>query len=312
MMAMSKDVEILQEMLDSGNFNSSAMDEVLSHYQDHPAIIPYRLPAGSKIIRSSLNSEKQFHETVSRLNYPPSQYARTDRASLKGKPMFYGTIFTSAYKKNAYPRIFSALETTDILRDFQRKGKVFITQCLWLPSRDLHLFSFPFSRSYTKACDEVKFQWKVWKDHLSEGWPDVYCEFSEYIGDLIAKEKYSCLYEITASTIQFILNESTAAQDLDGVIYPSVWGAGEGMNICLKTQTVDECVHFQGASVQCIDKNVGKSLMLPVAESYLLPDGTLKWIPSEEALMILEREYGFENLLKRKTIILEEIPSKID
>lgn len=305
---MNKDVQILQEMLACGKYNSSIMDEVLSHYQDHPAIIPYKLPAGSKIIRSCLNSENQFHEIVSRLSYPPPQYARTDRASLKGKPMFYGSIFTSACEKHVYPRIISALETTDILRDFQRKGKVFTTQCLWLPSRDLHLFSFPFSRSYTKACDEVQQQWEVWKEHLSKGWPGVYCEFSEFIGDLIAQENHSCLYEITASAIQFILNDSTAAPDLDGVIYPSVWGAGEGINICLRTQTVDECVHFQKASVQCIDKNVGESLMFPVAESYFLPNGTLKWILTEEALMILEREYGFENLLRRGTIIMEDVP----
>jgi hypothetical protein len=294
-------------MLDSGHFDSSAMDEILSCYQDHPAIIHYKLPVGSKIIRSSLNSENQFHETVSRLSYPPQMCARTDRASIEGKPMFYGSIFTSAYKKNAYPRIFSALETTDILRDYQRKGKAFTTQSLWLPSRDLHLFSFPFSKSYTRACDEVKFQWKIWKEQLFERWPNVYSEFSEFLGDLIAQENHSCLYEITASTIQFILNESTAAPNLDGVIYPSVWSAGEGMNICLKTKTVDECVHFQRAALQCIDKNVGESMILTVAESYLLPDGTLKWIPTEEALMFLEREYGFENLLKRGTIILEEV-----
>ena len=301
---MNRDIQILQDMLASGRFNSSVMNEVLSHYQDHPAIIPYKLPAGSKIIRSTLNGENQFHETVSRLSYPPPQYARTDRASIERKPMFYGSIFTSSYKKHAYPRIFSALETTDILRDYQRKGKAFTTQCLWIPSRDLHLFSFPFSRTYTKACDEVKYQWEVWREQLYTGWPIEYCEFSEYIGDLIAQENHSCLYDITANTIQFVLNDSTAATDLDGVIYPSVWGAGEDMNICLKTHVVDECVHFQGASVQCIDKQVGKSEMFPIAESYLLPDGNLKWIPTEEALMILVREYGFEKLLSSGTIVL--------
>ena len=295
-------------MLDTEMFDSSAMRQLLSHYQEHPAIIPYTIFAGSKIIRSSTNDTKEFHENVSRLNYPPVQFSRTDRASLKGKPMFYGTVFTSAAEKNnAYPRIFSAMETTDILRDFQREGKVFTTQSLWLPDRDLHLFAFPFSKSYNRPCDEVAYQWKMWEEKLSQHWPTEYCEFSEYMGDLMAQEAHSCLYDITATTIDYMLYHSTAADDLDGVMYPSVWGAGEGMNICLKKETVDECLHFQAASVQCIDKTVGHSSIFGVAESYLLPDGTLKWTPTAMALDILEKAYGAKALFDRGTIYFESI-----
>lgn len=305
---MTRDIDIIKRMLDTERFDLSKMREVLSHYQDHPAIIPCTILTGSKIIRSSTNDTKEFHESVSRLNYPPEEYARTDRASLKGKPMFYGTVFTTAAEKNnAYPRIFSALETTDILRDFQREGKVFTTQSLWLPERDLHLFAFPFSKTYKRPCEEVKFQRKVWDEELSKHWPAEYIEFSEYLGDLIAQENHSCLYDITANTIDFILNHSTAAGDLDGVMYPSVWGAGEGMNICLRKETVDECVHFQAASVQYIDKTVGESTIYGVAESYLLPNGNLKWTPTAYALDILEKAYGAKAMFDRGMIYFESV-----
>ncbi len=305
---MSRDIDIIQRMLDSERFDLPEMQEVLSHYQDHPAIIPCKILTGSIIIRSSTNDTKQFHESVSRLSYPPEEYARTDRASLKRKPMFYGTVFTTAAEKNnAYPRIFSALETTDILRDFQREGRVFTTQSLWLPDRDLHLFAFPFSKTYKRPCEEVKFQRKVWDDELSKHWPVEYIEFSEYLGDLIAQENHSCLYDITANTIDFILSHSTAAGDLDGVMYPSVWGAGEGMNICLKKETVDECVHFQAASVQYIDKTVGESTIYGVAESYLLPNGNLKWTPTAYALNVLEKAYGAKAMFDRGMIYFESV-----
>lgn len=304
---MNRDVQILQEMLGSGNFSSSAMDEVLSHYQNHPAIIPCGLLAGSKIIRSSTNDTKEFHESVSRLNYPPVDKARTDRASLQGKPMFYGCVFTTAVETdNAYPRIFSALETTDILRDYNREGKAFTTQSLWIPDRDLRLFAFPFSKHYKKPCTEVMQQRKIWGDKLVRFWPDEYIKFSEFMGDLMAQENISCLYDITARTIDFILNESTAASDLDGVMYPSVWGEGLGMNICLKKETVNECVHFQTASVQYIYKSVGKSTIFSVAESFLLPDGSLKWIPTDTALGILKEAYGLQAMIDRKMVYFEE------
>ena len=161
--------------------------------------------------------------------------------------MFYGCVFTSAAEtENAYPRIFSALETTDILRDFNREGKVFVTQSLWIPDRNLHLFAFPFSNKYKKACDEVKFQRKVWKEKLAPHWPANYQAFFEFLGDLIAEQNNPCLYDITARTIDFILNDSTAASYLDGVMYPSVWGEGQGMNICLKKEVVDD---FSGEAV---------------------------------------------------------------
>lgn len=304
---MNKDIEIIQQMLDSGKFLPGLMEEVLSHYHDHPAIILCKILAGAKIIRSSTNDTKEFHKSVARLSYPPVEFARTDRASLQGKPMFYGTVFTSAAEKNnAYPRIFSAMETTEILRDFEQEGKVFTTQSLWLPERDINLFAFPFSKNYRRACDEIKFQRDVWDNHLSQHWPKHYCEFSEYLGDLIAQENHSCLYEITANTIDYILYKSTVAADLDGVMYPSVWGDGEGMNICLKKETVDDCIHFQAASVQYIDKTIGKSTIFSVAESYLLPDGTLKWTPTIKALQILEKAYGMKSMIERDMVYFED------
>lgn len=305
---MNTDVQIIKQMLESNCFDSSKMKEILAHYQDHPAIVPCKIMAGAKIIRSSTNDANEFHENVKRLSYPPINYARTDRASLKGKPMFYGTVFTSAAEKeNAYPRIFSAMETTDILRDFNRTGRVFTTQSLWLPDRDLHLFAFPFSKKYQHACDEVKQQREVWDSQLNQYWPKQYCEFSEFMGDLIAQENHSCLYDITANTIDYILYESTAASDLDGVMYPSVWGDGQGMNICLKKEAVDECVHFQMASVQYIDKTVGNGTLIGVAESYLQRDGTLKWIPTDDALNILQKAYGIQAIFDRDMIRFEMV-----
>lgn len=307
-MTNNKDIQRLKQMLEANSFDPAIMSEILSHYQDTPPIVSYIIPTGSKIIRSSTNDAKEFHENVARLSYPPVEFTRTDRASLKGKPMFYGTIFTSAAKKKkAYPRIFSAMETTDILRDFQRTGKAYTTQSLWLNDRDLHVFAFPFSTKYKRACAEIKIQQDFWKNTVAPRWDKEHCEFAEYLGDLIAEEKYSCLYDITANTIDYILYKSSAAADLDGIIYPSVWGDGEGMNICIKKETVDGCIHFQSASVQCIDKKVGQSTIFGIADSYLLPNGTLKWIITDIALNILKKTYSMEDMMERDIIRIVDV-----
>ena len=39
-MVMDKDIEALQGMLETNSFAADVMSKILSHYQDHPAIIP--------------------------------------------------------------------------------------------------------------------------------------------------------------------------------------------------------------------------------------------------------------------------------
>ena len=68
---MNKDVERIKHMMNDDGFDAIEFEEILSHYQYKPALVPYGLPIGSKIIRSSTNEANQFHENVSRLNYPP-------------------------------------------------------------------------------------------------------------------------------------------------------------------------------------------------------------------------------------------------
>lgn len=308
---MNNDVKAIKQMLDSCQFNEVLMREIITHYQYYPAVLPCRIFAGAKIIRSSFNEENEFHSNVSRLNYPPKQFARTDRVSLKGKPVFYGSVFTSAYKNGAYPRVISALETTDVLRGYEKTGKVFTTQSLWLSDFDLKLIALPFSKLYKKPCEEILSQRKFWNEKYSHYWPSEYVTFSEFISDLIATQNYSCLYDVTATTIDYLLNESTLVSDVDGIMYPSVWGEGEGMNICLKTDVVDKHLHFQHASVQLIEKSHGEATMLGIADSVLYNNGDLKWKITEPAFKLLRDEYGVEHMLRNNMIDFGEKPNEL-
>lgn len=307
---MNDDIKAIQWMLDNNKFHSELMKEILAHYQDHPAVIPCKILSDAKIIRSSINEEKQFHHNISRLNYPPANYARTDRASLKGKPMFYASVFTSAYKDGAYPRVISALETTDILRDYEKTGKAFTTQSAWKSNRDLNLIAFPFSKKYMKPCEEILHQRKIWDDEYSKYWPKGYVEFSEFISDLLATPVFSCLYDITATTIDYFLNESTLAEDTDGIMYPSVWGDGAGMNICLKTDVVDKHVSFGAASVQMVLKECGQATMFGIADSVIYPNGELKWKITKVAFDLLKQEYGIERMICENMVYIGDVPNK--
>ena len=283
-----QDILHISRMLENNKFEAEKMYEILQHYKDSLPLVRYLLDPRFIIYRASINNECQLHNTVDRLSYPPAKFARTDRASLEGKPMFYGTILTSAIKKNAYPYIVGTLETTDILRNYEAKGIVHNTISLWKMNRPLKLFAFPFSDKYSRPTAEIITQIQGWKEKMSESDYKGSSLFSKYIGDLIATQNYSCLYDITARTIDYILYESSVASSLDGVMYPSVMAAGEGMNICLKKETVDNCLKFERAILQQVYKFEGRAIVVPLAYSYFAPDrNTIAWVPSKLSMQSL-------------------------
>lgn len=285
---MNEDIEQISNMLKRNSFDESTMFDILEHYREHPPVIHIRLQKGCKILRSSINNEPSLFVDISRLSYPPPQKARTDRTSLQGCPMFYGSIFTSAaISANAYPRIVCAMETTDILHQVDKDGKAVLTQSLWNTTRALTLMAFPFSKALMKPCYEILCFQEDWYRELYRKFSIEAVQFAEYLGDELSKKKYSCLYEITAHIIYNILYHSMEASRLDGIVYPSVWCDGQGMNICLKREVVDECIEFQGAQVQRIYKQNGEATMIPMADSQMDSEGKLQWSPNPKFLKLL-------------------------
>lgn len=294
---MIESVKIIERMLQDNAFDKGVLMNILDSMSFTP-IIPVMLPAGNKILRSSTNDEHEFHKSVARLNYPPDQFARTDRTSLERKPMFYGSVFTSAVEsENAYPRIISAFETTDILRDYNRKGKVITTQSVWMTQEDLVTFAFPYPKDMPRACKEIKSIREMW-DAKKSAYKQEDVEFMEYMGEIMTRQAYSCLYEVTANVVDYILkNICYMDKPLDGVYYPSVWGDGAGVNICLKPDAVDRCVRFMDAKLVVIEKNVGNSFLPIVADSRLDENGVLQWTPNQYTLSMFKQAYGFKDIV---------------
>lgn len=302
---MKSDIERLSEMLENEVFKKDVMEDVLANWRGRLPILPFKILVKSKILRSSTNNDLAFHNNIARLSYPPIDKSKTDRASLKGIPMFYGSIFTSAAEKyNAYPSIMTAFETMDILRDYKSKGCVFTTQSLWVNNRELKVFAFPFSKRYKKPCNEILHVQENWERISKEEDPEAVA-MAEYIGDLMAIVNESCLYDITASVVHDILYNWALSDNLDGIIYPSVWGDGQGMNVCLKRETVDECVRFKGARLVCIQKDEGESTVETVANSVDVGNGNLRWKSTKSALTLLRRQYSDKQLVEGRILEIE-------
>lgn len=261
-------------MLESNTFQKGVLLDILKSYGENIALMPIKLFANQKILRTRKNEDDIFGY-IHELSYPPKEYARTDRASIEGKPMFYASIFTKEVEKShAYPRIISALETIPLLRAKGTSGQNLITQSVWMIDEEVHVYSFPLSSQYKRACSEINMLNSDWDKVLKNEYSEDSIEFFSFIGDLMAKSNQSCLYEITATCIDFILEHF----DFDGVLYPSVQAEGQGMNICIKPDVVDSKISFAAAATEVIIRNGDNSQIHILGNTHMITKDSFEWV----------------------------------
>lgn len=261
-------------MLESNTFQRGVLLDILESYGEDIALMPIKLFAHQKILRTRKNEDDVFGY-IHELTYPPKEHARTDRASIEGKPMFYASIFTKEVEKtHAYPRLISALETIPLLRDKGTNGLNLITQSVWMIDEEVHVYSFPLSSQYKRACSEINILNSDWDKVLKNEYSEDSIEFFSFIGDLMAKPNESCLYEITAACIDFILEH----YDFDGVLYPSVQAAGQGINICIKPDVVDSKISFACAATEVIIKNGDNSQIHILGNTHMITKDSFEWV----------------------------------
>lgn len=294
-------------MLDKSKIDLPLLNHIIQKYKETIPFQCLKFPRNNKILRSSTNFDNQFHQNIARLSYPPIDKARTDRASLKRKPMFYGSIFTSsAQSDNCLPSITTIFETSDLLRCYEKEGKLITTQSLWKNQRDLRLLAFPFRSNYKNPCSEILENRNRWEHTSKDNFSNDANAFSEFMGELMAtKNEGSCLYEITARMIDAILYDNINSTHLDGIVYPSVWTEGQGMNICLKKEVVDECIQFIDAKMVYLNKKNGDATIVTIANSMKDSEGNLKWKPTPTAVDALLQKHGPEAVLSNNMLYFQ-------
>lgn len=291
---MNNPILTVKQMLDSDAFNKEILQHVLMSFRDDVAVMPVMLLKDQKVLRTRQNGD-DFFGYIHELSYPPVKFARTDRASLEGKPMFYASVFTKeAEVTKALPRIVSALESIPLLKDIGASGAKIMTQSVWMIKDYIHAFAFPFSDKYKRACSEIEVLNNGWLDMLSHNYSKESIEFFTFIGDLMALPQTSCLYDITATSVDYILSHF----NFEGIVYPSVPVEGEGMNICIKPDVVESKISFSGAATEIILRSGKESTIEVLGHANMLSDDAFEWIITNEgkAIMIAAGMLGEEKI----------------
>lgn len=287
----------IKEFFEKEPFDEKAYRTYLKENRVEQYVLSYLLVKGNKIIRTRPNEKGKIFRKLSDLSYPPEDCARTDRASLKGKPMFYGSIFTHKSDGMTLPRGASLIETSEFFRNLETVGRQLLTQSVWINHRALKLASVPVSSNYQSPCEELK---QMQKDFMALA-PQMGIESNteaQFLGDLFAKEKEANTYNITANFVDYLLNESEYRDYFDGVMYPSVPNEGEGMNVCIRKELIDSGdVQCLGACTEILTKDHKQAKLVQILNCDVLPNGTLGWYNSKELNMAIENPELFQDLI---------------
>lgn len=240
-------------------------------------VILTTLHAGKRIIRARPSEEKPF-KNVSELSYKPQQYNKTfQRASTLQRTMFYGSIVPEIASINEpqTARITTLFELSEFVRNQETVGEEDITFSVWEVKDDIELISLVHHKSFERPPKLlVELQKKF--EAFAESYPEQAGptkEVSEFLGNEFAKTPIKSHYDYMISAIY----SDIVSSRFDGILYPSVRLAGEGINIAVKPETIEAKISFIGASECTVYKN-GKSVLLGNnTQSSLGNEGNLKF-----------------------------------
>ena len=269
-------------MLKHDNMDTSALNHCLN--KENPiVVIPYIIKQGTQIIRVRPNIKDKRFNNIKELTYPPADKCKLSRANLKEQPMFYAALPLD----DITPRIAILQETVENLFHPNSGSEIYVTFSKWVLKHDIKVFAFPVSRKYryfTKIFKNARLFWRFFKKNLSYD----KVSFSKYIGDLMACNGSDNIYTITASAIQYILNQDKSLYK--GVIYPSQKMKGLGNNIALTTKTVDNCCRLETAVTSVIVEYNGEPRVDDLEIASWDDNGNITWDQLNNNQSIVQNE----------------------
>ncbi|MGF7138317.1 hypothetical protein [Roseimarinus sediminis] len=248
------------------------------------------LHAGKRIIRVRPSENTSF-KTISELSYKPQILNTTyQRASTPNMTMFYGAIVPEILGKSepTTARITTLYEVSNFVRDSETMGEKKFTFSAWDVIEDVTLISLIHHKNFerpTKLSIELQQKYK----ELTVMNPDFKIpsiEISSFLANEFAKDvKTDSDYKISAAYAEI------SSEKYDGVLYPSMRLAGEGINIAIKPESVDNKLTFVGAVECTVYKNKKNVYLGNNSKARLLENGKLEFY-SIDGTDAVRNEFG--------------------
>lgn len=281
----------LTDLLDAIDVTREDTDELYRIFHMVPdfslPVIRFYLYQGATLIRQRINNKGEEFHKVSDLGYPPAYCLKGyERANVPYQPMFYACCFPgdSRTDDDPPPRVVALMETSSFYKDKLACGIERSTVSRWDLKEDLELIAMPFIAEYSRACKMINTIKEEWNKEI--GKYDVNLDGLElimYMAKEIGKDfKSNMGYFKIANFVNYLLNINEKTKGADGVIYPSVPGAGAGFNVAIKPTAADAKIEFVSASLCHLLKRGEKAYQCVMNHSEAVVDGVIKYKDKED------------------------------
>lgn len=287
----------ITDLLDSIDVAKENTDELYNIFRIVPdfgiPVLRFFLFKGATLIRQRVNLKGSDFFNVSDLRYPPASCIKGyERANFPYQPMFYACCFPgdSRTEEDPPPRVVALMETSSFYRDTEASGIERSTVSRWDVTADLELVAMPFTAEYSRACKLINDIKNGWNQEISkyDVNPDG-LELIMYMASEIGKNfSVNVEYFKIANFVNYLLNINEKTRNVDGIIYPSVPGAGAGFNVAIKPESFQKKVEFVGASKCYLAKKKDKAYQIVVNHTASVQDGVITY----EDNQIDPREYA--------------------
>ena len=248
--------------LDLSQYPADEVKELLKQLGSIGVIITDLHP-GKTILRGRINDKPHQYDKISKVSFKPSEYNKTYmRASTPNRTMFYGSIVPEILgeKEPATARITIIYELSEFARDNETVGQQLVTFSVWEVEEDISLLSLVHYKNFdrpTELSKKLQSQFDIFmKDHPDK--EESTRLITEYLGEQFAKvvspdKDFDYL-------ISSCYSEIVTDFGFDGVLYPSVKLAGEGINVAIKPESVSklklvhvgECTLYKNKDQICL------------------------------------------------------------
>ena len=248
----------ITELLDAVDVTKENTEELYKIFHMVPdfglPIIRFYLSQGTVLIRQRVNNKDEEFDRVSDLGYPPAYCIKGyERANVPFQPMFYACCFPGGRRTDGGPppRVVALQETSSFYKDKAAWGIERCTVSRWDLREDLELIAMPFIAEYNMACqmiNTIKEEWnrKIGKYDVDPDGLELIMYMAKEIGKTF---KSNVDYFKIANFVNYMLNINEKTKGVDGVIYPSVPGAGASFNVAIRPSVADSKIRFVSASL---------------------------------------------------------------
>lgn len=260
-------------------------DSIFEKLETELKIIPFvtaKLKKGHYIERGRINEQEQVFNSESELSYRTDNenIKKYGRANCPNQSMFYGAVKSEFIE---YPRIVNLFEISGLFRngDLISDGEFIFTVGKWKIKDDFEVVEIVFDKKTIERIPEIKKAYEYHLANLKKDFSDKIEEFSailEFFSNEFAKKDISSDndYKISAVYTNMAINN----RGHNGIIYPSVRTEGQGRNVVLSIETVDNYLELEKVAMFKIVKKGNSAEISTIAVALELGENNAEfnWI----------------------------------